>query len=145
MKTAASANTARHPATADSAPPTTRPSSRPIMMPLTTVPTDRPRSAGGDIAEAKGTSCCGTQHTIPRANEAASSIGRLAAAAESAANTQASAIWPSTRRLRSKRSPRGSRVNTPHENPASVKPGMRPIDPSGMPRSAAISGSIGWL
>ncbi len=62
------------------------------MMPLTTVPTERPRSLGNDMTAAKGTSCCGTQLTMPRPKEAATSAPIPGAIAAASAKAKASAI-----------------------------------------------------
>jgi hypothetical protein len=71
------------------------------MMPLTTVPTLRPRSAGADITAANGTSCCGTHATAPSAKEAAIRLPMPCPSAAARAKQKASTIWTSTSLRRS--------------------------------------------
>ncbi|MNL09437.1 hypothetical protein D3C87_1301970 [compost metagenome] len=113
------------------------------MMPLTTVPTERPRSCGRDITAAKGTSCWGTQLTTPRPKDAAMSAQMPGANAAARPNKKATAICPSTSLRRSKRSPSGNRKASPNAKPSSAAPATRSTVVRPIPRSDEINGRIG--
>ena len=78
-----------------------------------TVPTARPRSAGGARWAASGTASCGTTLVTPIASEASARSERLGAAAARRSATVAAPRRISMRRRRSSTSPSGTKKNMP--------------------------------
>ena len=113
MVPAAKTNTQRQPMVAATRPLTTRASSTPIIRPLITVPTARPRWLSAASDAVIGTMICATTVVTPTMARALASaaMSGAAAAAASAADVTTSILVISRRR--SRMSPSGTRKARP--------------------------------
>ena len=85
----------------------------PVIRPLITVPTTRPRIASGAICAASGTSICKAEQNNPMHSAMARNTGALGAAAAQASDPAVRQIVTVTRRRLSTMSPSGTRNSRP--------------------------------
>jgi hypothetical protein len=106
-------NTVRQPATEAIRPPTTRAASTPIISPLMTVPTARPRSLSAASVAVIGTMICATTVVVPTTASAAASTAMSGAAAAPIRPADATTSILVISRRRSSRSPSGTSKASP--------------------------------